>query len=376
MVCAQVIGNDAAVTVAGASGSFELNVADAGHRPQRARVGPAARRLLPAARRALRRRHHRRRRAGCAQYAESSPSVVTPLNKYIGYEAAAKVAKQALADGATIRETVIGLGLRRARRAHRGAAGRGARRGVDDPPVSNDADEVRRQYATEANLETRRAVWSPGPSGTDPLDLVVEAVRSALTRTPGHARRPGGRLRDRRLRRPPGRGAARHRAAGGRPVATVRRADPANAACRPRCRTSSTCSRPTRRTTWCWRSGCSTTCRTWTAVSAEVRRVLRPGGRFVAVTNGDRHTAELRREAGGGPVLTTFSSENGEASLRRHFATVTRQDVETRAVFPDRPSALAYLESSDDDRRVVTARGRLAARVRRPRDGVHGSLSP
>ena len=44
-------------------------------------------------------------------YAESSPSVVTPLNKYIGYEAAAKVAKQALADGATIRETVLGLGF-------------------------------------------------------------------------------------------------------------------------------------------------------------------------------------------------------------------------------------------------------------------------
>jgi fumarate hydratase class II len=44
------------------------------------------------------------------QYAESSPSVVTPLNRYIGYEAAAKVAKQALADGATIRETVLKLG--------------------------------------------------------------------------------------------------------------------------------------------------------------------------------------------------------------------------------------------------------------------------
>ena len=36
--------------------------------------------------------------------------MVTPLNKYIGYEAAAKVAKQALADGATIRETVLELG--------------------------------------------------------------------------------------------------------------------------------------------------------------------------------------------------------------------------------------------------------------------------
>jgi len=44
------------------------------------------------------------------QYAESSPSVVTPLNKYVGYEAAAKIAKRALAEGATIRETVIAMG--------------------------------------------------------------------------------------------------------------------------------------------------------------------------------------------------------------------------------------------------------------------------
>ena len=43
-------------------------------------------------------------------YAESSPSIVTPLNKYVGYEAAAKIAKQALANGATIRSTVLDLG--------------------------------------------------------------------------------------------------------------------------------------------------------------------------------------------------------------------------------------------------------------------------
>ena len=44
-------------------------------------------------------------------YAESSPSVVTPLNKHVGYESAAKIAKKAMADGATIRETVIAMGL-------------------------------------------------------------------------------------------------------------------------------------------------------------------------------------------------------------------------------------------------------------------------
>ena len=43
--------------------------------------------------------------------AESSQSIVTKLNRAIGYEAAAKVAKQALAQGATIRETVIAMGF-------------------------------------------------------------------------------------------------------------------------------------------------------------------------------------------------------------------------------------------------------------------------
>ncbi len=109
MVCAQVIGNDAAVAFAGASGSFELNVA----MPVIARNVLESARLLANASRVLAERcidgitpEVERMR----QYAESSPSVVTPLNKYVGYENAARIAKQALADGATIRETVIALG--------------------------------------------------------------------------------------------------------------------------------------------------------------------------------------------------------------------------------------------------------------------------
>ncbi|MFC5727549.1 MULTISPECIES: class II fumarate hydratase [Nocardioides] len=109
MVCMQVVGNDAAVTLAGASGSFELNVA----MPVMARNVLESVRLLSTASTTLARRcvdgiaadAERMRR-----YAESSPSVVTPLNRHIGYEAAAKVAKQALATGSTIRETVLALG--------------------------------------------------------------------------------------------------------------------------------------------------------------------------------------------------------------------------------------------------------------------------
>ena len=109
MVCAQVVGNDAAVTVAGASGAFELNVA----MPVIARNVLESVRLLAACSRLLAERCVDGITADTdrmRQYAESSPSVVTPLNKYVGYEAAAKIAKQALADGATIRETVIKLG--------------------------------------------------------------------------------------------------------------------------------------------------------------------------------------------------------------------------------------------------------------------------
>jgi fumarate hydratase class II len=109
MVCFQVVGNDAAVTAAGASGAFELNVA----MPVMARNVLESVRLLAASSRVLAERCVDGITADAGrmrQYAESSPSVVTPLNRYLGYEAAAKVAKQALADGATIRETVVRLG--------------------------------------------------------------------------------------------------------------------------------------------------------------------------------------------------------------------------------------------------------------------------
>jgi fumarate hydratase class II len=41
------------------------------------------------------------------EYAESSPSVVTPLNRYLGYENAAAVAKKAVKERETIREVVL-----------------------------------------------------------------------------------------------------------------------------------------------------------------------------------------------------------------------------------------------------------------------------
>ncbi|WP_406392446.1 class II fumarate hydratase [Streptomyces sp. NBC_00887] len=109
MVAAQVTGNDATVAAAGAAGNFELNVM----LPVIARNLLESVRLLANASRLLADRTVDGITANverARQYAESSPSVVTPLNKYIGYEEAAKVAKKSLAEGTTIRETVLAGG--------------------------------------------------------------------------------------------------------------------------------------------------------------------------------------------------------------------------------------------------------------------------
>ncbi|HET7385472.1 MAG TPA: class II fumarate hydratase [Nocardioidaceae bacterium] len=110
MVAAQVMGNDAVVAIAGASGNFELNVM----MPVLARNLLESIRLLSTSSRTLAERCVDGITANTdrlREYAESSPSVVTPLNRHIGYENAAKVAKRALAEGRTIRETVIEMGF-------------------------------------------------------------------------------------------------------------------------------------------------------------------------------------------------------------------------------------------------------------------------
>ncbi len=106
MVCAQVIGNDATITYAGASGSFELNV----QLPVIGRNVLESIRLLGNTSRALADRCVDGITANverCLELAESSPSVVTPLNRHIGYENAAKVAKKAVKERKTIREVVV-----------------------------------------------------------------------------------------------------------------------------------------------------------------------------------------------------------------------------------------------------------------------------
>ncbi|CAN5404392.1 class II fumarate hydratase [soil metagenome] len=109
MVCARVIGNDATVAWAGASGSFELNVAI----PVMGTAILESIRLLANTMRILADKTIDGLEANverAAAYAGMSPSIVTPLNKLIGYEAAAKIAKHSVAKGITVREAVIDLG--------------------------------------------------------------------------------------------------------------------------------------------------------------------------------------------------------------------------------------------------------------------------
>jgi fumarate hydratase class II len=108
-VVAQVIGNDAAVAWGGANGNFELNVM----LPVMARNVLESIRLIANVSRVFADRCVAGIEANeerCREYAESSPSIVTPLNHYVGYDEAAKIAKQALAERKTIREVVVERG--------------------------------------------------------------------------------------------------------------------------------------------------------------------------------------------------------------------------------------------------------------------------
>ncbi|MCX2733313.1 class II fumarate hydratase [Saccharopolyspora sp. NFXS83] len=108
-VVAQVIGNDAAVAFAGAQGNFQLNV----NLPVIARNVLESARLLAAVSRLLADKVFAEVTANAErarEYAEGSPSIVTPLNRFIGYEEAASIAKQALKERRTIREVVLERG--------------------------------------------------------------------------------------------------------------------------------------------------------------------------------------------------------------------------------------------------------------------------
>lgn len=201
---------------------------------------------------------------------------------------------------------------------------------------------VRRQYATESNLETRRSVWHPTADGRDPVEVAAAIVRASGPRAV--------------LEVGCGTGAFAERMTSDNPGSTVIATDQSErfveltAARGVDARLADVQDLPFADDSF------DLVAALWMLYHVpdldlglgEVRRVLRPGGRFLAVTNGDEHVADLRRAAGGAALVTGFSSENGEDALRRHFDGVRREDLPTRAVFPDHATAVAYLASSHE----------------------------
>lgn len=109
MVCAQVIGNDTTIALSSTNGAFELNV---GIPVMAANLLESVRLLANTARvmadkmiDGLEANEER-----CTFLAGASPSIVTPLNKVIGYEAAAAIAKHSVKNNMTVREAVVDLG--------------------------------------------------------------------------------------------------------------------------------------------------------------------------------------------------------------------------------------------------------------------------
>jgi fumarate hydratase class II len=110
MVCAQVFGNDVAITLGGASGNFELNV----YKPMIAHCALQSIRLLGDA--ALSFDEHCARgiepnRAEIDRKLRASLMLVTALAPHIGYDKAAKIAKHAHEQGMTLREAAVALGV-------------------------------------------------------------------------------------------------------------------------------------------------------------------------------------------------------------------------------------------------------------------------
>jgi SAM-dependent methyltransferase len=80
---------------------------------------------------------------------------------------------------------------------------------------------------------------------------------------------------------------------------------------------------------------------------AELARVLRPGGRLVAVTNYRDHLLEMFALAGAERFELTFGGEDGEELLSRHFAHVERREANGTVTLHDAEVVRDYLRSSE-----------------------------
>jgi SAM-dependent methyltransferase len=98
---------------------------------------------------------------------------------------------------------------------------------------------------------------------------------------------------------------------------------------------------------------------------AELARVLRRGGRLVAVTNSVEHMRELRELAGAAAWERVFTRENGAELIARHFASVERRDADGWVTIDDDSVVRAFMGSLDADEPVALPAYELPLRSRR-----------
>jgi SAM-dependent methyltransferase len=203
----------------------------------------------------------------------------------------------------------------------------------------NDPELVRREYADESRFATRAAVWA-GATGPDPRELAFEAVADVAPRRVLEVGCGRGEAAERILREL------------GAEVIALDQSERMVEMTRARgvdARQGDVQDVPFEDAIF----DCALAA--WMLYHvpdlgravAELARVLRPGGRLVAVTNTQLNLPELWSLLGErAERVHGFNAENGEEILRRHFASVTRRDARGTIRFPDRDAAFRYVKAS------------------------------
>lgn len=221
----------------------------------------------------------------------------------------------------------------------------------------NDPSAVARQYATEDNLEARRSLYA-NAEGPDPRDIAFEAVAGC---EPARVLEVGG---------GPGELAARIRADIGCDIVMVDVSPRMVELARGRgvdAHVGDATSLP-------FADG-SFDCvlAAWMlfhlpdidAGLAELARVLRSGGRLVAVTNSTEHMRELRAIAGNASWAFAFTRENGSEILGGHFGHVERRDVDGWVTIDDHDLVHGFVASLDAEEPPELGPYELPLRCRR-----------
>ena len=221
----------------------------------------------------------------------------------------------------------------------------------------NDPAEVARQYGSEENLEARRSIYGT-QEGPDPRELAFDAVAEAA---PQRVLEVGG---------GPGELAARLQDALGCEVVMVD-ASPrmvelaADRGVDARVGDAQALPFPDESFDVAVAAWMLYHVADLDRALSELARVLRPGGRLVAVTNGAEHLAEIRRIAGVAMWSQIFRSEEAAGRLARHFDSVERRDPEGWVTIEDDGVVHRYVASLQHDGEVELAPYELPLRIRR-----------